>query len=255
MNKKSIVAILVLLLAVAAVFDKKRTVPVNAPTPEADSADGNIPSKITSRLQETKRPDGSAQAQLVYFDANGTQQTEDLSAQEKSVVTLAQAFLKFTEEKHGDKEGFIRFLESMNLRPVVAEDRQRYIEDMSVIRTELNLPGTRYVHAQWDGEIGGEQELQHFSFEIPKGAGALQRAKDLLMKSLPLPEASTRTEPNFVLFKHNGYVIWARQLTWTFMQGHSFNAYDKSDEGNIRIAIERDPHPQEELASAAQHGH
>lgn len=158
---------------------------------------------------------------------------------EESFVIMAKSFLEFAGTGK-TPEDFVAHLQSLGLKPIIAEDKQDAIEDLTIIRTENTLPGVRYIHAQFDGD--GVQELQHLSFEIPKGPDAHQKGIDLIKKTLGLGKRVPNTIGELAIFKRNGYVIWLKKLSWEDMMDDPFNAYERSDEGNIRVAIERDIH-------------
>lgn len=203
-------------------------------------AQGTSPSLQARKAGEIKEENG--QTILAFQDQQGQPQQKILNEKEKSFVALTRSFLDFTDP---DKtpDDFIAHLQSLGLKPIVAHDKQDLIEDLTIIRTENTLPGVRYIHAQFDGD--GKQSLQHFSFEIRKGPKAYEKAIQLLQDTLGLGEPMPNTASDMTIFKRNGYVIWASKLALEDMMGDPFNAYEKSDVGNIRIAIERDIHEHE----------
>lgn len=203
--------------------------------------------KQTPSLKASQVIENNGVSVLSYRDSSGSNKELKLDEDQKSFVQLTKSFLEFADSRKGP-EDFVRFLQELNLRPLVSKDEQELIEDLTVIRTEGSLPGTRYIHAQFDGD--DRQELQHLSFEIKKGDQAFEQAIELAAATLGLGERVKNTDPSMAIYRHNGYVIWLKKLSWEDMMGDPFNAYDKSDVGNVRVAIERDIHPHE-----SEHGH
>jgi hypothetical protein len=234
-----IVVTLIVLIAVLAV--KRTKAPeVSTPNNSVETSVSQVFSGEPAQIKNEAQPDGSQTSTLVYKDSTGAQKQEPLSEAEKSFAIMARSFFEFTGSNKS-KEDFIAFLQSQGLKPIVAEDRQDLIEDLTIIRTQNSLPGIRYIHAQFDGD--DEQELQHLSFEIKKGEGAHQKAVDFIQKVLPLGPQAEDTDEKMAIFRHDGYVVWLKELTAEDMIGDRFNAYDRGDIGNIRVAIERDIHP------------
>lgn len=217
--------------------------------------DSSSQSKTPMRVEQEKTPsldasktiERSGKTVLSFTDKSGAPKEKPLNDEEKSFVTLTKSFLDFAGTNKGPGE-FIGFLQGLGLKPVVARDEQELIEDLTLIRTENTLPGVRYINAQFDGD--GVQELQHLSFEIKKGERAFEDAIQLAENTLGLGERMKDTDPNMAIYKSGGYVIWLKKLTWEDMMGDPVNAYEPSDVGNVRVAIERDIHPHE-----SEHGH
>lgn len=190
----------------------------------------------TTHLDETLPTQSQQAGQIVGLSAA---QEQAMTAQERNFATLAKALLDFSDTKKS-KEDFIAFLQSLGLAPVIAEDKQKLIEDLTIIRTRNSLPGVRYIHAQYDGDE--KQTLQHFSFEIPNKENTLEGAVNFIKKVLPLGERVANTDPRMAVFRLPHYVLYLKELTSEDMLGDPFNAYEPSDAGNIRVTIERDIH-------------
>ncbi|HAG92184.1 MAG TPA: hypothetical protein DCL41_09940 [Bdellovibrionales bacterium] len=191
---------------------------------------------------QTKIVRSGKKASLVTQSPNGKMQSLPLTPEEESLVQMTQFFAEFAGTLKNEKD-FARELLKLGLKPTIARDRQDLIEDLSIVRTKNTLPGVRYIHGQFDGDES--QELQHLSFEIPKGPNALSKGMTLVLKTLSVGKRIPNTDPKMILFKKDGYVIWLKELTWEDMMNDPFNAYTKKDVGNIRVAIERDIHDHE----------
>lgn len=195
-----------------------------------------------SQVSALKDSGGKNLSTLTYKDTRGSAKTQELNEYQRSFALMAQTLYEFSNPTKS-KEDLIGRLQDLGLKPIVAEDKQELIEDLTIIRTQNSLPGLRYVHVQYDGD--GTQELQHMSFEIPKGPDAHKKAIELLQKIIPLGQRKAGMSPNIAVFTEGKYVIWVKELEWDDMNGDPFNAYEKSDIGNIKIAIEREVHGHE----------
>lgn len=180
---------------------------------------------------------------LEYKDKkSGKVQKRELTRRERSFVLMVQVFNEFlipNNKKRTDKD-FIRALQTLGLTPRVARDRQGIIDDFSIVRTVNSLPGIRYIHGQFEGnEV---HEMQHLSFEIPKGPKAFENAVALLQMVMPAGYKMPDTAEGMVIFRQGEYVVWLKKLDTEDLLNHPFNVYDQSDVGTIRVAVEKDPH-------------
>lgn len=211
----------------------------NQPPPTHLHETETTPPRQSGRIVTKTLSDGSTADFLAYQDASGKELEQKLTVQERNFATLTKALLDFSDAKKS-KEDFITFLQSLGLAPIIAEDKQKSIEDLTIIRTRNSLPGVRYIHAQYEGDE--KQTLQHFSFEIPNKGNTLEGAVDLVRKVLPLGERATNTDPRIAVFRLSHHVLYLKELTAEDMLGDPFNAYEPTDAGNIRVAIEREIH-------------
>lgn len=214
-------------------------------------------------MSSSSAPAGNDQDSHAKKSANILSQTKDaikktLSFQSSPNVALTQAppvvtpydislknmtqLMADSMNENMDSNDFIKRLQSYGLRTIVGIDQQDFIADMTMVRTEKGLPGLRYIHAQFEGPINN-QHLQHFSFEIPKGVGAQEKAIQFIKSVIPLDDAKKiDTDPSMIAYRHNGKVIWAKKLGPDDLDD-PINAHDKNDIGNIKVAIEDDIHP------------
>lgn len=211
-----------------------------------DHQDWPLTKERPSRLKSKIDRSGQREDVLEYrHPKTGKIETRTLTVQERSFVQMAQIFGMYlqSDRKRTDRD-FIRTLRRLGLRPRIARDLSTGgLDDLAVVRTETSLPGIRYIHGQFDGE--GGRELQHMSFEIKKGPGAYEKAIDLLQKSMNVGYKIPGTDERMTIFRNGDYVVWVKQMEAEDLIYHPFNVYDQGDIGNIRIAIERDPHAHE----------
>ena len=114
---------------------------------------------------------------------------------------------------------------------------------MKVIRSRINLPGTRYVHAQFFSGAKSKEYLQHFSFEIEPGMKRFEETKRLIQNSFELTSPPSYTSDEFISWEKGPYTIWIKKLNQQdITEPHPFNAYSEKDKGSIRVAIELNIH-------------
>ena len=172
------------------------------------------------------------------------QADDDIKINQESFRALGSLMRDLFDQKI-DRDGFVRRLQSLGLQPIISNDDQTEIEDLSIVRTTNNLPGTRYIHAQFDGEFDeGNLEIQHFAYEIPAGMGSQEEAVELIADIMELSESSREkdTDESMVVFQKGPYIVYVSVLGIDDISGGGgFNAYDpEKDLGSLRIAIQRD---------------
>lgn len=234
MNKKSVIIVtIVLALLGFTYFLLKPSVQMapsaanqnTTPPPTLFSQVGNI---IQQQLSDEDNTTPSPAAPTNPYDVSLKQMT---SLMGEAINTNMSANL------------LIKKLESYGLKPQISVDRQAGIPTLTMIRTERALPGLRYIHVQFDGE-GDQQRLQHFSFEIPKGPQAREKAVQFLKAAMPLKEDQKMdVVKSMTAYRHNGYVVWAKNIGPEDLD-NPYNARDKNDIDNVIVTTELDIHPQ-----------
>lgn len=135
----------------------------------------------------------------------------------------------------------IEFLRTSRQEPVVTTDSNADTGRMTIIRTKAPFPGTRYFHAQYFSDEGGQPFVQHMSFEYRPGAKAFDEARSAVKKSFPQLGKPTFQNRDFVQWSvGEGYVVWIKRMGRRDLEDDPFNAYTPNDIGTIRVAIELD---------------
>jgi hypothetical protein len=161
----------------------------------------------------------------------------------KSAQMLTSMFNEFKRPEFR-KSDFIDFLIKQGLEPEFNFDEVEGIDNLSIIRTANTLKGIRYIHAQYTGESGEDEILQHLSFEMRPSITAFKDAKALLEESFPgLDQPLKDTAENMVVYKHEGYVVWIKELDEDDVRSDPFNPRTSEDIGSVKVAIEYDIHP------------
>lgn len=165
-----------------------------------------------------------------------------LNENEKSLSKLAVTYAEVFKEKNSSK-GFREKLKGLGLNPTTSINSNPYTGSMAIVRTKNNLPGTRYVHAQYVTDSNGNEAVQHSSFEFRKGPNALQRVDTAIRGIFQIESDPTISNGEFISYKlDENYIIWIKRMSEEDLVDDPFNAYTKNDVGTIRVAIELEIH-------------
>ena len=161
---------------------------------------------------------------------------------EKSLKKLGLTIREVFVNKE-DAKTFREKLKILNLNPTTNLNSNPYTGTLSIIRTKNNLPGTRYIHAQYFSDSNGNEGLQHLSFEYRPGPNALKRASLAVKSIFGLEGEPTMSSDDFISYKlSKDYNIWLKKMGASDLKYSPFNAYTKNDIGTIRVAIELEIH-------------
>lgn len=146
-----------------------------------------------------------------------------------------------------DLDTFVDTLKEQGLSPTRTEDENEYTGNMTIVRTNNNLPGTRYFHGQFFSNDTGGHELQHLSFDFNGGAGSLAELGEKLSQAMGVNIKPERKRDGYRLYRVNDqYILWAKVLTqddFSDLKSHPYKAYEQKEVGNlIRIALEQEIH-------------
>ncbi len=135
-------------------------------------------------------------------------------------------------------------LNTLKLQPIILKDRNAYSGELSIVRTEATLEGTRYIHAQYFSETNGEEFLQHLSFEFRAGKHSFELVRKMIEDEFQIKADPAEENADFVSWKIQGRSVWIKKLDLEDMKSKSpFNSYDRQkDVGTIRITNEAEIH-------------
>ena len=159
----------------------------------------------------------------------------------RSLMTLSDTLASQAAQK-GNLQNMLNSLRSQGQIPQVNSDGAQQTGEMTLVRTENPMPGTRYFHAQFFNDENEEPVLQHLSFEFRKGPKAIAMAKAALKKAFP-NLGRPKNKGEFLEWQLvGGYILWVSTLTKNDIEGDPFNAYTKDDIGTVIVTVEEDPH-------------
>ena len=170
-----------------------------------------------------------------------TSAQKQVPQKKKSLNKIVDRFSKISPKGYKTSD-FKLLLGELNLEPYINNEKSGNGK-MTIIRTTNNLPGTRYIHAQFFGE-GKKQFMQHLSFEYQKGEKSFEDVVSKIKQTYPIKLDSEYRNQNFVKWDlDQDYQIWVKELNRDDMRHDPFNAYDlDQDPGTIRVTVEMKIH-------------
>ena len=142
-------------------------------------------------------------------------------------------------------EKLIEYYNSKGLKADVGRDSNPYTGTMITVRTEKSLPGTRYPHTQYFTNENNVAFQQHFSIEYRPGPKAFARTKEMAEELYGVNNGKYSKDRKVITYKlGNGQILWIQEMQSKDLKGDPFNAYEPTDVGTIRIAIEEEIHPE-----------
>lgn len=134
-------------------------------------------------------------------------------------------------------------LQKSGQQPLVVHDNNPDSGEMIIVRTKSPLPGTRYFHAQYFTDEGGDRFVQHMSFEFKPGPDAMAAAVATVERNFPNLSRPVVQREDYVKWTlDNNYIVWVKKMASRDLQDDPFNSYAASDDGTIRVAVELEIH-------------
>lgn len=157
-----------------------------------------------------------------------------------SLTTMNKILKHFALTQHRLADIIAR-LDALHMNPVLHRDQNPYTGTMYVLRTDSPLPGTRYFHAQYFSDEKQVPFLQHMSFDIPPQKNGFQKTIQAIKATFGKLPRPAIVKKDFIMWPwKKGYNIWIQQLNKEQVSSDPFNAYDETDIGSIKVAVELD---------------
>lgn len=168
-----------------------------------------------------------------------SEQTKESVLNSKEGVKLLFA-LSATENTN---EELVRSLRALNLAPEVGSDKNEYTGELLMIRSQKELPGLRYFHAQYFSTEDGGYHPQHISFQIPPTEGSFQQTAELVRSQFEINSPPVYEKKGYIHWElANGKAVHVAILTEDEMKDSPWNAYDlEKDKGMIEVTVEDIP--------------
>lgn len=198
------------------------------------------PSLIKNQNDQSSSISSNANSQRSKNTLEKKEDQKDHSHQKKREQSLNKIVSTFSKIKMKEmkSDNFQTLIKKLDLNPEVTLGKSGQGR-MTILRTTNNLPGTRYIHAQFFGKEKKEF-MQHLSFEYQKGENAFEEVVDSVRKSYPIQKGTESRNGKFVKWDlDQDYQIWVKELNSEDMRYDPFNAYDlETDPGAIRVTVE-----------------
>lgn len=145
------------------------------------------------------------------------------------------------------QEKLLKFYRDKGLSPDISGDSNEYTGKMITIRTSTSLPGTRYPHSQYFSNERQQMLMQHTSVEYRPGPQAFERVNKMVKKLYGVKDGTPSKNGRFMNYKlGHGQILWVQKMGPEDLKNSPFNAYEDTDLGTIRMAIEQEIHFEEE---------
>lgn len=195
--------------------------------------------KIEKALTETQNKNSQQATPKVESKQNQNKLSEKEQTSVESLVKVLFA-ARGVQLKASD---FAKTLENIGLEPKVKLDSNKDTGDLSIVRTNKTLEGTRYLHAQFFSDEKGKSSLQHLSFEVRPSENSFAVASEIVKTQFGKDIHLTTNEAELKTWStKDGYVVWIKKMTAEDLQGNPFNSYSQKDIGTIRVVIEENVH-------------
>jgi len=208
--------------------------------------------------QENVRPQPKTPVANSLPKLNSQEQTR-YEANSKKAVEFLFGFTAIDDTEYE----LIDALNELGLKPEIGVDTNEDTGSMKMIRSQNQIPGLRYFHAQYFSNEDNGFSPQHMSFEMPPAAGNFQMAADLVKKQFEIDYAPKYVKDNYIHWElDDGRTVYITILDKFLMEDNPWNAYDyEKDLGTVKVTVELDPHHGlddhggEDEHSSNEHGH
>jgi hypothetical protein len=166
--------------------------------------------------------------------------------QEVSLVTMTE-LISDTVQNKKDTKALRASLIVLGLKPITSVDRNPYTGTMKIIRTEKNLPGTRYFHTQVFADEDGNETIQYSAVDVRGGPNVFNRTSLASAKAFNVNAKPDYQKPGFNKWKlADGRNLWIKKMEAKDLKDDPFNAYSAEDVGTIRVVVELEIHHDED---------
>jgi hypothetical protein len=234
-NKRKVVTIPILIFSMGILFYQYRTASKKISKLKTKKI---VKTKLKKKKQQTKLTSTipKKETSIVKKDKNS------LSIEEKESLKTLIHQLALAMKAPNAQDDLIQNLKDLNLNPTRNIDNNKYTGDLTIIRTENTLPGTRYFHAQYFSSKSNSTP-QHLSFELRKSKNSFPLAIDMIKNEFNISGKAKYKNKNFISWDHSDhYSVWIKVLETSDLKDDPFNAYTKDDIGTVRIVIEEEIH-------------
>ncbi len=167
---------------------------------------------------------------------------EPASENEVSMLKMTE-LISDTINNKKDSKALRSSLISLGLKPITSVDSNPYTGTMKIVRTEKNLPGTRYFHTQIFTDENGVETIQYSAVDVRGGPNAFERTTLASAKSFKVNAKPDYQKPGFNKWSlGDGRNLWIKKMEAKDLKDDPFNAYSADDVGTIRVVVELEIH-------------
>ena len=248
MNKKSILAVVVILGATAFFLSNRKDDHSHDEELQVTSSsmEANTPSDLSNVDSKANKTPDRTEEELSPGVVGKIEKTQ-FKPQNKEEESLHQfnEQLAVIYENKNDPDQLIEYFKSEELAPEMSVESNEYTGTMKMIRTGKSLPGTRYYHAQYMGDDPDNTFLQHISFEYKPGDNSMQRAIESAESSFDLSNKKIHRNGDFITYdigEEGTHELSIEKASYESLKDDPYNAYTESDDGTVITRIEMKVH-------------
>lgn len=207
----------------------------------------------TDIIKEITQEDGEAEKEVHQTEMQlGPMKSQD---QQKNLESMVEVLMLYSKEE-AKLSTLLSYLTQSEQAPFVVQDSNIWTDGMILVRTQKPFLGTRYFHAQYFYGESVDPFLQHMSFEFRPGSDSMRRAVEAISAHKDRVGDPYIVKDDFVAWRMKSPLqIYVKKMGCMDLEYHPYNAYTARDIGTIKVAVEIDPHMEEEEGVESGHDH
>jgi len=187
----------------------------------------------------------SAQMQEDPSDKESSEASEKVSEQREvylsSLKQLNESLVKVFEFRKEPKE-MINFLEDAGLKAIVDKKNSPYLGTTWVVHSDKSLPGTRYYHAEYDGDDADHLFLRYLSYEYAPGDRSFAQVIKSIESSYPVKDKKTIIADGLIHYEMEKdgipYTLGVKKLNAEDLLNDPIYPHDENDIGAISVKLQ-----------------
>ncbi len=204
--------------------------------------DINTQNEIDSSQKKKPR---IAQKRKEPSDKESIETSEKVSEQREvylsSLKQLNESLVKVFEFRKEPKE-MINFLEDAGLKAIVDKKNSPYLGTTWVVHSDQSLPGTRYYHAEYDGDDADHLFLRYLSYEYAPGDKSFAQVIKSIESSYPVKEKKTIIADGLIHYEMEKdgipYTLGVKKLNAEDLRNDPIYPHDENDIGAISVKLQ-----------------
>ena len=158
-----------------------------------------------------------------------------------SLKQLNESLVKVFEFRKEPKE-MINFLEDAGLKAIVDKKDSPYLGTTWVVHSDQSLPGTRYYHAEYDGDDADHLFLRYLSYEYAPGDKSFNEVIKSIESSYPVKEKKILIVDTIVHYEMEKdgipYTLGVKKLNAEDLRNDPIYPHDENDIGAISVKLQ-----------------
>ena len=195
------------------------------------------PSQKKKSLSDQKRQDTPGKESIEASQKVSEQRQVYLSSLKQLNESLVNVF-KYRKEPNE----MINFLEDAGLKAIVDKKNSPYLGTTWVVHSDQSLPGTRYYHAEYDGDDADHLFLRYLSYEYAPGDKSFNEVIKSIESSYPVQEKKIIIADSIVHYEMEKdgipYTLGVKKLNAEDLRNDPIYPHDENDVGAISVKLQ-----------------